>query len=430
MEIYIVQEGDTIKSIADKYGIVVSKLIRDNALTNPDQLVIGQTIVIAFPKQTYVVKDGDTLEGIAYKNGVTLMQILRNNPFLTEKKNIYPGEELVISYDTKGIIITNGIMYPFIEKESLLKVLPNLTYISIFNYRAAEKGEVISYYDDTEIIKISKQYETIPLMLLSTLTLQGKTNIEVAYEIANSEENQDQLITNILKILKDKGFHGLNMMFNFITTSNLSIYIKFMNKVAREVRKNGYLYFVTINPSLENEDKSAALNQINFSEISIDVDEIIFLKLVWGTNSGPPSPVSNISNIRAILDYIVTMIERDRIVIGQPLIAYDWKLPYIPGESSANSLSLGTSLTLAIETSAIIMFDEPSQTPFYKYDEISAQPIHNHIVWSLDALSIDALMSTVKDYSLYSVCFWNVMIFYQQLWLVINSQYEILKLLN
>lgn len=428
MEIYIVQKGDTIDSIAEKYNVTVTKLIRDNDLNNPNNLVIGQTIVIAHPKQTYIVEDGDTLESIADKNGVTVMQILRNNSFLAEREYIYHGEELIISYDTNGTLTTNGIIYPFIKKETLYKVLPNLTYLSVFNFRAIEKGEVISYYDDADVIQKSKEYGTIPLMVLSTLTLTGGTNIEIAYEIAENEEYQDHMIADVLVILKNRGYEGLNMIFNFITVSNQAIYTKFINRVAKRIREEGYLYFATINPSLEKEDNEASLEKIDYSGISDNVNGIIFLKYVWGTNYGPPSPVSSIHNIRITLDYAVTMLPRDKITIGTPIISYDWQLPYIPGESGANSLTIDSALQLAAETSSVIEFDEPSQTPFFKYDLISVGPPFHHIVWSFDARSVDAWALTVKEYSLYGMGFWNVMIFYQQMWLVINSQYEIIKM--
>lgn len=46
MDIYVVQNGDTINSIADKFGISVERLISDNGIINPSTLVVGQTIVI------------------------------------------------------------------------------------------------------------------------------------------------------------------------------------------------------------------------------------------------------------------------------------------------------------------------------------------------------------------------------------------------
>jgi len=84
MEIHVVQPGETIISIAAKYGLSPERIIQDNELSEPNNLVVGQTIVILYPKTTYTVKEGDTLDSIAIANKVSKIQILRNNPSLSE----------------------------------------------------------------------------------------------------------------------------------------------------------------------------------------------------------------------------------------------------------------------------------------------------------------------------------------------------------
>ena len=46
MIIYVVKKGDTIYKIANEYGVSAEKIIELNELENPDNLVVGQTIVI------------------------------------------------------------------------------------------------------------------------------------------------------------------------------------------------------------------------------------------------------------------------------------------------------------------------------------------------------------------------------------------------
>ena len=128
MNIHVVQPGETLSSIAEIYGISELKLIQDNGLVNRDDLVTGQTIVIVSPEQTYIVQAGDTLFDIASSHNISTMQLLRNNPFLSDRDYIYPGEELVIRYNTTGTISTMGFSYPFVNKDTLKKNLPYLTY--------------------------------------------------------------------------------------------------------------------------------------------------------------------------------------------------------------------------------------------------------------------------------------------------------------
>lgn len=210
MDIHVVLLVETIESIAEKYGVSAQKIISENELIAPVKLVPGQTIIITYSEKTYTIQEGDTLINIANMNGVSVIQLLRNNSFLSERKYIYPGETLVISYkNTKRKVTTSGFAYPYINKKVLVKTLPYLTYLSIFNYTVTSKGELISYYDDTELIQIAKNYGVAPLMLITTLTAKGEPNIEAAYDILSNEELQKQYINTIIDMIKSKGYYGV-----------------------------------------------------------------------------------------------------------------------------------------------------------------------------------------------------------------------------
>jgi spore germination protein len=430
MDIYVVQPGDTIDTIANKYGVTELKLILDNGLKNPYGLVPGQSIVITYPIQTHIVQEGDTLDSIARAYGITLMQLLRNNSFLSEREYIYPGETLVISYDTNGKITTNGYAYPFINSNTLIKTLPYLTYLSVFNYWISEEGELLTYSDDMEIINQAKYYGVVPLMMLSSPSFLGDPNIEVIYKILSNEEYRDQIINNVLNILKSSGYYGINILIRGIDESNQKAYIDLFTIVSNILSKEGYQFFLTINPNIKSIDDIIYYERIDYSTISQLVNGIMFLQYVWGTNLGPPSPVSSISELKDYLNYVVTLAPPDRLSVGEPLIGYDWELPYIPGKSHANSLTLDSAILLAHEVGAMIEFDETSQTPFFNYKVTYANLPIEHIVWFIDARSINALGQLTADLSLSGSGVWNIMIYFQQLWTIFNSQYEIVKIIS
>mgnify|MGYP001010535989 FL=1 len=201
MLIHIVQKDETISAIAQSYNVPIERLIQDNGITAPYDLVVGQTLVIVYPKEIYIVESGDTLAGIADAHGITLMELLRNNPHLSDREFIYPGEPLVIRYEDEKImkISTNGYAYPFIDHKLLRKILPYLTYLTIFNYRITPKGELIDI-EDEELIQIAKGYGVAPIMLVSTFTAQGTSGEEIAHVIFNNISIQITLINNILHI--------------------------------------------------------------------------------------------------------------------------------------------------------------------------------------------------------------------------------------
>jgi spore germination protein len=429
MEIYIVQAGDDIYSIADKYGLPIMKIIQDNGLVNPFNLAIGQAIIIVFPSQTHIVVEGDTLASIANTYGVTIMQLLRNNSFLSGRDYIYSGETIVIKYNTNQKVSTNGFTYAFINNEVLIKTLPYLTYLSVFNYRISEGAEIITYDSDSELVKLAKDYGVVPLMMLSVLSLQGESNNVLEYDIILNEEMQSRLITNILNTLKSSGYNGINLLISIINKSNQSVYRNFIKKISNALNNEGYLFYITINPEMTYIDDKITFEQLDYSAISELVSGIIFLQYVWGSKEGPPSPVSDFTMISDFIDYTVATAPPKAISIGNPLIAYVWELPKGELEKAPYSLSLNAAIIFAYDLSATVQFDETSQTPYYQYQTIFSSTVIDQIVWFIDVRSINALFKLIIEKNLAGSGIWNIMIYYQQIWTLIISQYEIEKIL-
>jgi LysM repeat protein len=99
---YIVQPGDTLYRIATRFGVSVSALAAANGLANPSLIYVGQVLVIpgatggeppAGPSQ-YVVQRGDTLWRIAQRFGTTVQALQRANGLSGTR--IYPGQILTL----------------------------------------------------------------------------------------------------------------------------------------------------------------------------------------------------------------------------------------------------------------------------------------------------------------------------------------------
>jgi spore germination protein len=429
MDIYVVQSGDTINSIADNYRVSVDRLIFDNGLDNPYNLVTGQALIIAYPKLTYTVQEGDTLNSIANMYNVTIMQLLRNNSFLSNREYIYPGEILVISYSTFEDITTNGYTYAYIKNETLIKTLPYLTYLSIFNYGISEAGEITTYSNDANIIQLSKDYGVAPLLMVSSLSPTGESDVELLYQILLNEEYNNKLLNNILNILRSSAYYGVNIMISNLNTINQNLYLNLLEKASQLFRAEGYFFIITINPNIQLINGQVTFEQIDYYKISQLVDRITFLQYAWGTNPGPPSPISSSYLIRNFINYVTTFTPPEKIIVGKPLIGYDWELPYVPNKTIAKSLTLDAAVTLAYEVGAVILFDEISETPYFQYTSSYIGSPIEHIVWFIDIRSINALTHIIDEYNLSGSGIWNIMVFYQQLWTFLNSNYNIIKIL-
>ena len=138
--IYIVKKGDTLYGIANKYGISVDELKAINNLTS-NNLSVGQVLQIPeiieedVPNENiYIVKSGDTLYSIANKYGMSVQELKDLNKLTNNTLSI--GQQLVVSEANAGTLDTYTVkagdtLYSIANKYGLtvneLKQLNNLT---------------------------------------------------------------------------------------------------------------------------------------------------------------------------------------------------------------------------------------------------------------------------------------------------------------
>jgi LysM repeat protein len=105
-KVHVVQWGDTLYSVARRYGTSVAAIVQANNLTNPNWVYAGQRLIIPtggtdFPPTApsattyYTVRRGDTLCSIAYRYGTTVGAIVAANN-IYNPSFIYTGQRLAI----------------------------------------------------------------------------------------------------------------------------------------------------------------------------------------------------------------------------------------------------------------------------------------------------------------------------------------------
>jgi spore germination protein len=422
MVIHVVAQGETLQSIADEYGVSASRLIEDNDITNPNDLAVGQAVLIVYPNQVHTVQEGDSLSGIAQNYGITEIQLLRNNPFLADREYIYPGESLIIDFtdEKAGNITTNGYAYPYIDRSILKKNLLYLTYLSIFNYSITESGE-LNNIEDEELINLAKSYGVAPIMVISNVNPAGQLDRETLHNILADETVRNNLTLSVLNTLNTKGYYGLNIDLPYIRSEDRQLYLEYITDLVVRVKSSGYKIFFTINPNTFEEDGApGAAETVDLTELGRISDGIILLSYTWGSISEIPIEAIPLYILEVLLQYTLTQIPPEKITIGITSIGYIWELPYLLGTSRANSISNTNAVQLAADVNAVINYNPGNLASyFYVIDD------KDYLVYFHDVRGVDRSLEVMTQYGLTGVGIWNVMYYLAQTFTLINAKYYI-----
>ena len=423
MELYVVQPGDSFFSISQKFGVPMSQLIADNRPTNPEQLVVGECLVVRFPERVYTVKPGDTAANVARDAGLSLRQLYRNNPILEGMPKLWPGQTLVLSYrGEKGPQVTvSGYAYPFINQNLLRRTLPFITYLTPFTYGIQTDGTLVDL-DDATLLSMARQAGAAGLMHLSTLTDEGNFSNALAHLVLTDLEIQGILIDNILEVLQTRGYSGLDVDFEFVLPEDGPAYAAFIRQLRERLSPLGYPVVVALAPKTSATQRGLLYEGHNYRALGEAADSVLLMTYEWGYTYGPPMAVAPLPNVRRVVEYAVTEISPGKLWLGVPNYGYDWTLPFVQGTSKARSISNQYAVSLARKYGVAIEYDETAQSPWFRYYDEEGQ---QHEVWFEDARSIKAKLALIPEYGMNGAGYWNLMRPFPQNWIVLDSLYSI-----
>ena len=183
---------------------------------------------------------------------------------------------------------------------------------------------------------------------------------------------------------------------------------------------------MAVAPKISGTQKGLLYEGIDYAVLGTLADQITVMTYEWGYTYGPAMAVSPINQVKKVLDYAVTAIPSEKILMGMPNYGYDWTLPFVKG-TPANKLTNDEALWLAARVGANIVYSDVSQAPYFNYYD---NKLRRHEVWFEDARSTYAKLKLVDTYDLRGVSYWNVSEdFYAVNWLVLESMYDVVKVI-
>lgn len=378
MEIYVVQPGDTIDSIALALGVSAEQLIYDNQLIYPYELAVGQALFV----------DRNT----------------RNA--------------------TRAISVS-GYAYPFISPWVLEQTLPFLSELPIFSYGFTAEGELLppAYGDDTWMIAEAMRFGTQPVLTLTPFGPDGNFNNRLIHSVVNNEAYKNNLIQNLLNTMDEKGYEGVDIDFEYILASDRDAFTAFVWEVAETMRANGYHTSVALAPKTSSEQTGLLYEGKDYRALGEAADHVLLMTYEWGYTYGPPMAVAPIHQVRRVVEYALTQIPSEKINLGIPNYGYDWPLPYVRGVTKATTINNVQAVRIAIAQGAVIQFDELSQSPFFTYISEGTE----HEVWFEDVRSLQEKFNLIKEYSLCGCGYWQIMQWFRANWLLLRNNFYILK---
>ncbi len=374
MQIYVVEPGDTVDRIAADAKIPAETLVYDNQIEYPYRLAVGQAL------------------------------------FIRGRQN----------RGTKTPLYVSGYAYPFIAKEVLSQTLPHLTSIYVFSYGFTEEGELIPpMSDDAKIIEEARRAGVRPVLTFTPIGADGRFNNNLVSILVGSRELQQKIIWELGRVMQEKGYEGLDIDFEYIRAEDSLHFAQFVGFATRVMNLFGYPVSVALAPKTSGDQPGLLYEGIDYRLLGMAANRVMLMTYEWGYTYGPPMAVAPINLVRRVVDYAVTEIPGEKISLGIPNYGYDWPLPYVRGETRAQTLGTLEAVQLAIDHGVEIRFDETAMSPYFRYWQYGIQ----HEVWFEDVRSLKAKFELIREYGLSGAGYWQLMRLYRAGWLLLEEMF-------
>ena len=342
------------------------------------------------------MEKGDTLSGIAVKFGVPVWKIVYDNQ-LKDKNQIVPGQALLLLEVDEGQAeestqpelakgkTIGGYAYPFIDKEILEQSFPALKELLVFSYGFTFEGNLVPpLQDDLWMIETAWRHGAKPIMVLTPFS-EGAFNNQLVKVLTENVEVQERLLEQLTAEVRRRGFAGVNIDFEYVLPENKVQYAAFIGKMRELLRPEGYTVSVAVPPK--------------------------------GYTYGPPMAVAPLDKVRQVVEYALSQIPAEKLILGIPNYGYDWQLPYERGVTRAQTIGNVQAVDLAVENGALIRYAQTAQSPWFTYKKSGM----DHVVWFEDVRSIQAKWKLVQELDLAGAWYWNLMRKFRGNWLMLES---------
>ena len=374
MQIYTVQPGDSLYSISAAYQLSADTIAYVNQLIPPYELAVGQSLL------------------------------------LTEES---PAA-------AQYFLSTAGYAYPFISPWVLEQSLPYLQELPVFSYGFTGNGELLPpALDDSWMITVAVSAGVTPILTLTPFGPDGNFNNALIHSMVQSETAKNNLISQLLQIVPEKGFGGVNVDFEYILKEDRDAFTAFVSELTAAMNRQGGQVSVALAPKVSATQTGVLFDGKDFQALGAAANHALLMTYEWGYRYGPPMAVAPLDQVRRVVTYATGVIPPGKLSLGLANYGYDWPLPYQKGITSAVTIGNVEAVQIAVQNGVPIEYDPVARSPYFYYTKDGTE----HVVWFEDVRSWSEKLALTRDSGMEGVGIWQIMRLFRAGLILINSSY-------
>jgi spore germination protein YaaH len=235
----------------------------------------------------------------------------------------------------------------------------------------------------------------------------------IAKSILENQTTRQALISNIVNAIRANNYKGVNIDFEGVFYYDRSYFTAFMSELYSTLKPLGYMVTLDVPAKTYDSTTNSWNGAFDYAALSSYADQIVIMSYDEHYPGGTPGPVASIGWVQNVYNYAVTVIPKEKLLMGVAAYGYDWS------SNGTKAYSINGINNLAAANNAQILWDDTSKTPYFSYTDSAGI---QHSVWFENSTSLSYKLDIVNNLNLSGIAIWRLGLENSDYWTTIKTK--------
>lgn len=245
--------------------------------------------------------------------------------------------------------------------------------------------------------------------------LQNNFDGNIAKSVLENQTNRQNLEKNLLNAIKVNGYKGVNVDLEGVFYYDRSYYTTFVQELYNLLTPLGYSVTLSVPAKTSDSATNSWSGAYDYLSLSKYCDQIAIMTYDEHYPGGTPGPIASISWVENVIKYAVTVIPKEKIMLGVAAYGYDWS------SSGTKAYGINGMYNIATANSATVLWDDVSKSPYFNYKDASGI---SHSAWFENGKSLGYKLDLVNSYNLNGIAIWRLGLESTDYWTSIKTKFN------
>jgi spore germination protein len=193
-------------------------------------------------------------------------------------------------------------------------------------YQSQKDGSVAARKENLDLAAAARERG---LNIFATVTNQPAGSLSFSRDIATAimatPASRRRHIENLVALVKDKGFDGIDLDWEALKDRDRQPFATFVGELAQALHDEGRFLSIAVFPKTQEPGRWDSQRAMDYKRLGAAVDEF---KVMAYNFSGPwsgPGPQAPLGWVDKVLTFTQSQVPAGKIYLGVPFYGYDWR---------------------------------------------------------------------------------------------------------